>query len=293
VATSVVLHGAAGVLLWAASAGAAPEPRPRVKSYAVNIVSPPPNQAGPEMAEPPMESPAGAPAPAAPAPAPVEEGPLPPPPGSEFIPPKPPAPQPAPPKREPAPAPQPTSKPPAPAPRQPQAAATPPAPRTAPRADTVMRRPAQPSQPARTAARGDTASRRPPGGLGTTGPGRRPVPATGSAPVASSAGGEGLNVRINGADFVDRAYLENIIRQVRRHFRPPADAPGQAEVLFWIERDGKVDEMRVVTSSGGFRFRAAALEAIEQAGQRGAFGPLPEAFPGDRLPISFYFRPAR
>lgn len=282
VAASVVLHGALGVLMWVTTTGAEPAPPPRVKSYAVNIVSPPPNQAGEPPAEPPMESPGGA------APAPEAPAPQPPPPGSEFLPKEaPPKPEPAPPKREPAPTPQPTRTPPAQSER-------PAAPRTAantpPRADTTMRAASRPAPSG--AARGDSSSRRP--GQGTTGTGRRPVPATGANPVASTAGGEGLNVRINGADFVDRAYLENIIRQVRRHFRPPADAAGgQAEILFWIERDGTVDEMRTVSASGGFRFRAAAREAIEQAGRRGAFGPLPEEFPGDRLPISFYFRPSR
>jgi hypothetical protein len=32
---------------------------------------------------------------------------------------------------------------------------------------------------------------------------------------------------------------------------------------------------------------------VEQAGLNKAFGPLPRAYPADRLPVSFYFRPAR
>lgn len=150
----------------------------------------------------------------------------------------------------------------------------------------------RPPATGRTPAR-DSAARRGPPGLGTTGPGRNPVPATGHGPVASSAGGEGLNVRINGADFVDRAYLENIIRQVNRHFRPPTDAGGErVEYRFAIGRDGRVQEISFVAGNAGFRFRSAAMEAIEQAGRRGAFGPLPGAYPGDRLVVSFYFRPS-
>ncbi|HET6765113.1 MAG TPA: TonB C-terminal domain-containing protein [Longimicrobiaceae bacterium] len=120
------------------------------------------------------------------------------------------------------------------------------------------------------------------------------MPATGANPVASSAGGEGLNVRTAGADFVDRAYLENIIRQVRRYFRPPAGAVSdRASVRFWIERDGSVAEITVVGGNGSFAFRSAAMEAVERAGRDNAFGRLPAAFTDDRLAVTFDFAPPR
>lgn len=120
------------------------------------------------------------------------------------------------------------------------------------------------------------------------------MPATGSNPVTSTAGGEGLNVRAEGADFVDRAYLENIIRQVRRYFRPPAGArTDRATVRFWIARDGSVADLEVVTARGSFPFRAAALEAVETAGREREFGPLPRAYDGDRLAVTFDFSPPR
>jgi TonB family protein len=112
--------------------------------------------------------------------------------------------------------------------------------------------------------------------------------------VASAAGGEGLNVRTEGADFVDRAYLENIIRQVRRYFRPPPGAVSdRASVRFWIERDGSVSDMSLVGGSGSFAFRTAALEAVERAGRDGVFGRLPSAFTDDRLAVTFDFTPPR
>ncbi|MDB4948871.1 MAG: TonB protein [Gemmatimonadetes bacterium] len=120
------------------------------------------------------------------------------------------------------------------------------------------------------------------------------MPATGANPVASAAGGEGLNVRTEGADFVDRAYLENIIRQVRRYFRPPAGArTDRASVRFWIERDGGVSDISTVAGNGSFAFRSAAMEAVERAGRDGAFGRLPAGFPDDRLAITFDFTPPR
>lgn len=269
VAGTVLVHGAAALLVLGASSAPAEPPEPKLRTFAVNIVSPPASELGEPPAEPPMESPAAI---EAAEPEPVAE-PVPP----EPTPPTPPAPTPAPRPKPEAPVPAPARDRPAPR-REPappaQPTRTPPPARTAekPRTDTAMRRPA---------------------GQGTTGTGRTPTPATGRNPVASSAAGEGLNVRINGADFVDRAYLENIIRQVNRHFRPPADAGGErVEYRFAIERDGRVRTIDFVTGNAGFRFRSAAMEAIEQAGSRGAFGPLPDAYPGERLVVSFYFRPA-
>jgi len=48
----------------------------------------------------------------------------------------------------------------------------------------------------------------------------------------------------------------------------------------------------VVRATGSFAFRAAAMEAVEQAGARRAFGPLPDAYGADVLPVSIEFRPA-
>ena len=101
-------------------------------------------------------------------------------------------------------------------------------------------------------------------------------------------------MRTEGARFVEPGYLENIVRQVNRYFRRPSGSvTDEAEVRFWINRDGSVSDIEVIRSAGSFRFRAAAMEAVEQAGNRKAFGPLPRAYPADRLPVSFYFRPSR
>ncbi|HET7276335.1 MAG TPA: TonB C-terminal domain-containing protein [Longimicrobiaceae bacterium] len=116
---------------------------------------------------------------------------------------------------------------------------------------------------------------------------------TGANPDPSSAGGEDLNVHTEGMAFVDPSYLANIQRQLHRYFRPPADARSdEAEILFRINRDGSVSGIEVLSSSGSIRFRLAAMEAVEQAGLNKAFGPLPEEYPADQLPVSFYFRPA-
>lgn len=264
-AASALLHVAVVGLFLAG--GAAAEPPPAAKVYRVDIVSAAPNQSGEPAAEPPMRT---EPAAEVPPPLPV---PATPPAAAEVaaeVAPVEPRPDPAPTKKRAAPA----TRPPEPRP------ATPPA--AKPTASTSKPAAAAPARPVAKP------------GPGTDGAGTRPVPATGPKPVASNAGGEGLNVRTEGAEFVDRAYLDNIIRQVRRYFRPPAGARTErAEVRFWIERDGSVSDIEIVRSSGSFAFRVAAMEGVEQAGKRGAFGPLPRAFPADRLPIVFEFLPPR
>ncbi|MBI4408327.1 MAG: energy transducer TonB [Gemmatimonadetes bacterium] len=121
-----------------------------------------------------------------------------------------------------------------------------------------------------------------------TEPTRGPTPQPGA-----KVGGEGLNVQLAGENFAYPGYLENIIRQINRYFRWTG-APGlEAEIYFIIREDGSVTDIRIVRGSGDLTFDFEAMAAIEQAGKRKAFGPLPRGFAGDRLPISFYFQPAR
>ena len=80
-------------------------------------------------------------------------------------------------------------------------------------------------------------------------------------------------------------YCENIVRQVRRYFRRPDGSNGSAEACFRILRDGSVDNIAVGRVRGGFTFRLAVQEAVEQAGMRKAFGTLPAAFNAATLPV--------
>lgn len=122
-------------------------------------------------------------------------------------------------------------------------------------------------------------------------PSREPEPSRGPEPDPESAGGEDLDVRIDGKDFSDPAYLENITRQNRRYFRWSGDSGLRACVYFEILRDGGTRDIRVVRGSGNFRFDLAARGAVEAAGSREAYGPLPESWPHEYLPVAFYFTP--
>lgn len=120
----------------------------------------------------------------------------------------------------------------------------------------------------------------------TTPAGPKPDPKTREA-------GEGIDVRIEGEAFPFPGYLENIQLQISRYFRWTGRTGLEAEIYFVIRRDGTIEDMRLVRGSGDASFNFEAMAAIEQAGRRAAFGPLPEEFTGDRLPVLFYFRPAR
>lgn len=289
VAASVGLH-ALVVALGLGAAAFAPErpPPPRMKVYAVNIVSPPPNVLGPPPAAALPESDPGAaaaPSPAPPAPTPPAPDPTPPPPP----PPPAPAPTPAPPK-EPARRPEPTKAPETPRTTRPADRPAPETPRTPNRPATTNRstekdRPAstnrstEKDRPAATGRGSNPTSSRPGTSNGTTrttGTGTRPGAATGRNPDPSSPGGEGLSISQRGEECPSPGYCENIIRQVRRYFRRPAG--GSAEVCFRITKDGGTDDIVVSRVRGGFTFRLAVQEAVEQAGLRKAFGALPGAF---------------
>jgi len=105
-------------------------------------------------------------------------------------------------------------------------------------------------------------------------------------------GEEAVNVQLDGAVFAFPEYLNNIIRQVQRYWRPPASGRSlRAEIQFVIVEDGSVIEMEWVRRSGAPGFDLEARGAVEAAGRALAFGPLPDSYPRDRLKVSFFFDP--
>jgi protein TonB len=125
----------------------------------------------------------------------------------------------------------------------------------------------------------------------STGEGKSDV-AKGKDPDPKSVvGGEGVDVHMAGEEFPYPEYLENIILQLNRYFRWSGPGNLQAKIGFQIMRDGSVRSIRVLQKSGNINFDLEAVSAIEQAGQRGAFGPLPKGWVADRLPVAFSFLP--
>ncbi len=115
------------------------------------------------------------------------------------------------------------------------------------------------------------------------------VPAPGETP---STGTDAVNIKTPGLQFAYPEYLRNIVAQVyRRWERPGGNQSLRAEVSFFILRDGSVRDIRFVTPSGNFSFDLSAQGAIEGAGKVRAFGPLPDGYEADVLPVSFFFTP--
>jgi periplasmic protein TonB len=126
---------------------------------------------------------------------------------------------------------------------------------------------------------------------------REPPPKT-AAPVAPapgetpSTGADVATIKTPGLQFPFPEYLRNIVTQVYRNWdRESARENSFAEISFLILRDGTVRDIRFVTRSGSFSFDLGAQGAIEAAGNAGSFGPLPDGWDADVLPVSFYFKP--
>jgi periplasmic protein TonB len=128
-----------------------------------------------------------------------------------------------------------------------------------------------------------------------------PVP-TATPPEAPSRpagggpeGGKGTDVatvRTEGVDFPFPGYLENIVRQIAKNFGEHRNSNARAEVQFLIRRDGSVSAISFITRSGDYSFDLDAQGAVESAGNARAFGPLPNGFPDDVLPVIFSFDPS-
>jgi outer membrane biosynthesis protein TonB len=117
----------------------------------------------------------------------------------------------------------------------------------------------------------------------------RTAPLPGETP---STGNDAVTVSTPGLQFPFPEYLRNIVQEVyRRWERPLGNTALRAEVSFLILRDGTVHEIKLTRPSGSFSFDLSAQGAIEAAGTNRAFGPLPDGYPADVLPVSFYFTP--
>jgi len=116
-----------------------------------------------------------------------------------------------------------------------------------------------------------------------------PLPKAGGGPTGGT-GADVATVHIEGIDFPFPGYLENIVRQVALNFSPPdPSAQLHADVAFLIRRDGTVFGFKFVSRSGDYSFDLEAQGAIEKAA--GSFGPLPDGFHDDVLPVVFSFDP--
>jgi protein TonB len=115
------------------------------------------------------------------------------------------------------------------------------------------------------------------------------TPVAGGGPVGGR-GADVATVRTEGIDFPYPGYLQNIVREIARRFKPQGGSR-RAEVMFLIHRDGSISNFSFRVRSGSYAFDLDAQGAVESAAEARAFGPLPRGFPDDVLPVIFSFDP--
>lgn len=105
-----------------------------------------------------------------------------------------------------------------------------------------------------------------------------------------STGNDVATVSTEGVAFPFPEYLQNIVSEVLRRWQRPAQStPLQAEVSFFVHRDGSVTDLQFIRRSGNFAFDLEAQGAVEEAGRFHAFGTLPDGWKSDVLFVRFYF----
>ncbi len=98
-------------------------------------------------------------------------------------------------------------------------------------------------------------------------------------------------MNIEGIEFPFPGYLQNVVRQIALRFSPGNPGTLRAEVAFLIRRDGSIAGLRLQSRSGVYAFDTEAMGAVDAAAQARAFGPLPQGFTDDVLPVIFSFDP--
>ena len=167
-------------------------------------------------------------------------------------------------------------------------AATPPPPTAAPPPPRVQTPPKAMPMPTKAPAKAVPPATPTP--VPTAAPPKAPARQAGGGPTGDK-GTDVATVRTEGVDFPFPGYLENIVRQIAKNFGEHRNTNVRAEVQFLIRRDGSVSAISFITRSGDYSFDLDAQGAVESAGNSRAFGPLPNGFPDDVLPVVFSFDP--
>jgi len=108
-----------------------------------------------------------------------------------------------------------------------------------------------------------------------------------------STGNDVATVSTEGVPFPFPEYLQNMVSQVVRLWPPEQKSALEAEVSFFIHRDGSITDLQFIRRSGSFAFDLEAQGVIEEAGNRRLFGDLPDGWAAGVLFVRFYFSPRR
>jgi periplasmic protein TonB len=116
------------------------------------------------------------------------------------------------------------------------------------------------------------------------------APKAGGGPEGGT-GTDVTNVRTEGVNFPFPQYLNNIVRQIQLRFKPRNAGNLVTEVVFFIRRDGSMQDLQILRRSGSLAFDLEAQGAIEAVSAARAFGPLPAGWGDDVLKVIFTFEP--
>ncbi len=89
--------------------------------------------------------------------------------------------------------------------------------------------------------------------------------------------------------FAMGEYASAIIERIKGNWYIPSNlrkSQGRTTVVFFIDKDGRYTEARIIASSGSQSLDLAALNAIIGSNP---FPPLPKGFPGDHVGAKFVF----
>jgi protein TonB len=93
---------------------------------------------------------------------------------------------------------------------------------------------------------------------------------------------------VDNPSFTYGYYLDRLLLLIRGQWQRPQLGSGpEAVIHFRILRDGSVDDVELVTSSGYSSFDLAALRAVQSAAP---FPPLPRSYREGELGVNLIFR---
>jgi TonB family protein len=139
----------------------------------------------------------------------------------------------------------------------------------------------------------------PPDARGRT-PTKGDEPSAGSALAETGARGQGFGLATGGgggsgshldvANFCCPDYIVTMVERVRSHWEARAEVPGEVLVMFTIQRDGSITDVKLERSSGYIALDLNAQRALLNARQ---LPPLPEAFTNPTLTVHLNFQYTR
>ncbi len=106
----------------------------------------------------------------------------------------------------------------------------------------------------------------------------------------STGGGAGSGSRLDVADFCCPEYVTFMLGKIRSNWNARAETAGETVIRFTIQRDGRIAEPEIETTSG---FTALDLNALRATVSTRQLLPLPSAFPNPTLTVHLNFQYVR